>query len=68
MEPQTEPDRRAGLHGRNRRARGTGQDGGQGRAVRGVVPGLACGGVTGRTGSGTCQSGHQPPASRHLSG
>ncbi len=29
---------------------GTGQDGGQGRAVHGVVPGLACGGVAGRTG------------------
>ncbi len=50
IEPQTEPDRRAGLPDRKRRARGTGQDGGQGRAVHGVVPGLACGGVTGRTG------------------
>ncbi len=39
-----------GLPDRKRRARGTGQDGGQGRAVHGVVPGLACGGVTGRTG------------------
>ncbi len=41
MKPQTEPDRRAGLPDRKRRARGTGQDGGQGRAVHGVVPGLA---------------------------
>ena len=50
IKPQTEPDRRAGFHDRKRWAQGTGQDGGQGRAVRGVVPGLACGGVTGRTG------------------
>ena len=41
MEPQTGPDRRAGLPDRKRWAQGTGQDGGQGRAVRGVVPGLA---------------------------
>ena len=41
IKPQTEPDRRAGFHDRKRWARGTGQDGGQGRAVRGVVPGLA---------------------------
>ncbi len=50
IKPQTEPDRRAGLPDRKRRDQGTGQDGGQGRAVHGVVPGLACGGVTGRTG------------------
>ncbi len=50
MKPQTEPDRRAGLPDRKRRARGTGQDGGQGRGVHGLVPGLACGGVAGRTG------------------
>ncbi len=41
IKPQTEPDRRAGLPDRKRGARGTGQDGGQGRAVHGVVPGLA---------------------------
>ncbi len=40
IKPQTEPDR--GLPDRRRRARGTGQDGGQGSAVHG--------GVTGRTG------------------
>ncbi len=48
IKPQTEPA--CGLPDWKRRARGTGQDGGQGRAVHGVVPGLACGGVTGRTG------------------
>ena len=50
IKPQTEPDRRAGLPDRKRRDEGTGQDGGQGRAVRGVVPGLPCGGVTGWSG------------------
>ncbi len=50
IKPQTEPDCRAGLPDRKRRDQGTGQDGGQGRAVRGVVPGLPCGGVTGWTG------------------
>ncbi len=54
IKPQTEPDCRAGLPDRKRRDQGTGQDGGQGRAVHGVVPGLPCGGlaggVTGRTG------------------
>ena len=41
IKPQTEPDRRAGFHDRKRWAQGTGQDGVQGGAVHGVVPGLA---------------------------
>ena len=35
IKPQTEPDRRAGLHDRKRRDEGTGQDCGQGRAGQG---------------------------------
>ena len=50
IKPQTEPDCRAGFPDRKRRDQGTGQVGVQGGAVHGVVPGLACGGVTGRTG------------------
>ena len=59
MEPQTGPDRRAGLPDRKRRD----QDGGKGSAAHGVGPGLPCGGVTGRTGPAHVNQviGHRHP-------
>ncbi len=38
MEPQTGPDRRAGLHDRKHRDEGIGQDGGKGSAVHAGLP------------------------------